>query len=241
MNLSEIRGSTSQLTKLRPSLLLTMVRHGQSEGNKQGVIQGQTDYPLSELGVQQARALRAYLDSHGVSFDAVYSSDLSRARQTAEILASGQEVTCDRRLRTRLYGDFSRLVPAEDCRAGLRVIPQGGETGRQVRRRAAEFLRDLCVRHLSARCPRVLVVTHNWLIAELLRAMAEMVDAQSRGGDRQTRDRDDRKTPNTGVTQLHVVARTDGRVTVSVGEVCGDEHLRGVAGEETLTEAARLC
>ncbi|XP_037093798.1 2,3-bisphosphoglycerate-dependent phosphoglycerate mutase-like [Pollicipes pollicipes] len=81
MNLADAPGGARKLLKLRPSLLLTLVRHGQSEGNRQQLIQGQSDYPLSELGVRQAEALRHHLVERGVTFDAVYSSDLQRARQ----------------------------------------------------------------------------------------------------------------------------------------------------------------
>lgn len=66
---------------------ITLLRHGESTGNAEGYFQGQADFPLTERGKEQSRALAGYWTSHGVRFDAVISSPLARARQTAEILA----------------------------------------------------------------------------------------------------------------------------------------------------------
>ena len=59
-----------------------VVRHGESTWNADGRCQGQTDVPLSALGALQAASLAERLT--GQSFDAVYSSDLARARQDGE-------------------------------------------------------------------------------------------------------------------------------------------------------------
>ena len=172
MNLADIHSPTGHLTKLRPSLLLTLVRHGQSEGNKRGVIQGHSDYPLSELGAQQARALRAYLDERSISFDAVYSSDLSRARQTADIVAAGLAITNDRRLREKNYGNCqdkpASVLHSAAATAGVPVaqfVPAGGESQQQVRDRAGDFFKEMCARHLSDECTRILVTGHGGLHA----------------------------------------------------------------------------
>lgn len=66
---------------------LTLLRHGESEGNAKGYHQGQTNFPLSAKGVQQAEALAAYWFNQQVSFDKIISSPLLRALQTAEIIA----------------------------------------------------------------------------------------------------------------------------------------------------------
>jgi broad specificity phosphatase PhoE len=88
-----------------------LLRHGQSAWNAEGRWQGQADPPLSPLGEQQARAATGALE--GV--DALYSSDLVRARRTAEILASpgDLEVRIEGRLRERDGGEWTGLTRAE--------------------------------------------------------------------------------------------------------------------------------
>lgn len=66
---------------------LYLIRHGQSEANVKHIIQGQSDYPLTQLGETQAALAGGQL--HQVKFDAVYTSDLPRASHTAEILTGG--------------------------------------------------------------------------------------------------------------------------------------------------------
>jgi broad specificity phosphatase PhoE len=66
---------------------ITLLRHGESTGNAGGYMQGQADFPLSDTGRDQAEALAARWLSEGVNFDTIISSPLSRARETAEILA----------------------------------------------------------------------------------------------------------------------------------------------------------
>ena len=82
---------------------ITLLRHGLSTGNEKGIIQGQKDYPLTEEGIEQSRSLSRYWKDHDVSFDAIIASPLLRAKQTAEIIASGMnlpiefdEIWCER-------------------------------------------------------------------------------------------------------------------------------------------------
>ncbi|KKK94352.1 hypothetical protein LCGC14_2683730, partial [marine sediment metagenome] len=66
-------------------MLLYCIRHGESTYNAEGRIQGQSDVPLSELGRRQGEAVAAALRAEPV--EAIYSSPLRRAMQTAEPLA----------------------------------------------------------------------------------------------------------------------------------------------------------
>lgn len=66
---------------------ITLLRHGASTGNLSGVVQGQSDYPLAELGRRQILALADRWRKNDANFDEIISSPLSRARESAEILA----------------------------------------------------------------------------------------------------------------------------------------------------------
>lgn len=86
-----------------------LVRHGETAWNRATRIQGHTDIPLSPLGLAQAQRLAEALADEPLA--AVYASDLSRARQTAEALAAtrGLEVRLDVGLRERAFGRFEGL------------------------------------------------------------------------------------------------------------------------------------
>jgi 2,3-bisphosphoglycerate-dependent phosphoglycerate mutase len=94
---------------------ITLLRHGESVGNASGVIQGQQDYPLSQVGVQQAKALAAYWLARGVTMERIISSPLLRARQTAEIISAAFEieVVLDPAWTERDYGAISGLTQEE--------------------------------------------------------------------------------------------------------------------------------
>jgi broad specificity phosphatase PhoE len=95
--------------------VLYFARHGETEWNASGRWQGQTDIPLNEVGRAQAKSLAGRLREAGVR--AVGSSDLSRARETAEIAARelGLLVShVDHAFRERAYGIFEGLT-REQC------------------------------------------------------------------------------------------------------------------------------
>lgn len=133
---------------------LTLVRHGETLHNKDNVIQGQLDVPLSSIGQEQANLLGKHLQQQ--KFTHVYSSDLSRAKQTALSILEKNDVTPgpiveDQRLRERKFGSvegrsFGYLREASN-KANQSVgsyTPPGAETLAQVRQRAVSFFDDLC-------------------------------------------------------------------------------------------------
>lgn len=133
---------------------LTLVRHGETLHNKDNVIQGQLDVPLSGIGLEQAELLGKHLQQQ--KFTHIYSSDLSRAKQTALSILEKNQVTPgpiieDQRLRERKFGSvegrsFCYLKEASN-KANQSVgsyTPPGAETLAQVRQRAVAFFDDLC-------------------------------------------------------------------------------------------------
>jgi 2,3-bisphosphoglycerate-dependent phosphoglycerate mutase len=67
--------------------LITLLRHGESEGNTSRLLQGQSDYPLTDNGLEQAKKLARFWKSAQMRYDLIISSPLIRASQTAEILS----------------------------------------------------------------------------------------------------------------------------------------------------------
>ncbi len=128
---------------------IVLVRHGETDWNRERRLQGQLDVPLNVQGLEQAAQLGKALA--GERFDAVYASDLSRAKQTAQALADrvGATVRDDAGLRERHYGQFEGLTyaevaekhPAEFAAWQERVpdfAPPGGETLTGFHERAVE-------------------------------------------------------------------------------------------------------
>lgn len=154
---------------------LTIVRHAQSKGNERGLIQGNADFPLSELGHAQAAAVAKRLEHE--RFDAIYASDLTRARETVEAIARAHPdttVTYDARLRERAYGEYEGKSRHELHERGLtdsqiHSAPPGGETTAVFVERILSFLDDLWETH---RDEHVLLVTHSGFIARLLLSLA---------------------------------------------------------------------
>jgi len=156
-----------------------LIRHGQTDWNIQRRYQGQTDIPLNPTGLQQARALIPILENE--HFDAIYSSDLSRAFQTAQIIstACGLAVTTDARLREINMGSWEGLSfdevrekYADDFNRGAEdpefTRSPGGESVADLSRRMAEAADDIAGRHAQG---RVLLVSHG-LAASALYCLA---------------------------------------------------------------------
>lgn len=129
------------------------VRHGETEWNKTLRFQGNTDIPLSETGRQQARDARKALESLHLSFDRVYCSPLSRARETAEILTGfePERIRIDDRLTEMHFGILegrNYASPDPDMvmirKDPVRYRPpEGGESFYQLLDRTGAFLEDL--------------------------------------------------------------------------------------------------
>jgi broad specificity phosphatase PhoE len=131
---------------------LILVRHGETDWNAAGRLQGHTDRPLSDYGREQARRLAEELA--GDELDAIYASDLTRARETAEIVGAQLHlpVVLDPDLREKDWGNWEGLTSTE--RVGVELV--GESTDNHQKRMLAALGR------IAAKYPdgRVLVVTH---------------------------------------------------------------------------------
>lgn len=150
-----------------PLTRLILIRHGETIWNRQKRYMGHSDVPLNETGVRQAEALAVRLASE--PFEAIYSSDLQRARRTAEIIArdSGVAVRLDPRLRELSFGQWEGTTE-DDLRSAHpqeylawqtdpSFVPPGGESMDQLGERAYAALREIARNHLMG---TVTVVAH---------------------------------------------------------------------------------
>jgi broad specificity phosphatase PhoE len=131
---------------------LLLVRHGETDWNAEGRLQGHTDRPLNDHGRRQAKDLADRLADEGA--DAIYASDLSRARETAEIVGTrlGLPVVIDADLREKDWGSWEGLTGDERAH-----VEQVGESTEAHRDRVMRAVRRIVERHPGQ---RVVVVTH---------------------------------------------------------------------------------
>ena len=159
-----------------PSGRIILVRHGETDWNAAGRIQGHSDTPLNAVGRVQAQHVAARLLREPVR--AIYASDLARAYETAAIIDQALQVgvITSPALRERLYGSWEGLTSLEiqarypeqfiAWRAhSMDFAPPGGETRYQLLTRALTELQAIVSRHSGE---LVVVVTHGGLCYVLL-------------------------------------------------------------------------
>jgi 2,3-bisphosphoglycerate-dependent phosphoglycerate mutase len=145
-----------------------LVRHGQTDWNIDERWQGHSDIPLNTAGVEQARLLAEKLT--GQHFDTLYSSDLQRAAQTAEVIGAslGLAYQTDPRLREINLGQWEGMLVSdvrqqfpdawkERQRDPLNARPPGGETLPEVAARLEQAFTDIAHAYPAG---KVLVVSH---------------------------------------------------------------------------------
>jgi alpha-ribazole phosphatase len=132
---------------------LLLIRHGTTKLHKNDRFWGKTDVPLSNIGIKQAGQLRTRLASEKITV--VYTSTLSRARATAEIIAAGQKakpIACDELCECNFgfvegltFKEIEHLYPAlaEELASWKTVSFPGGETLEQLNIRVKYFLKRL--------------------------------------------------------------------------------------------------
>jgi probable phosphoglycerate mutase len=203
--------------------LITLIRHGETTWNADRRVQGQLEAPLSERGRKQAEALALRLRDE--KFDALYSSDLSRAYDTAlkicsaSIANAGVRIEIDERLRERHYGVFQGLTWAEiksrfpgDYERYRSLFPgitiPGGESMEDFAERVLRALGEI-----ASKWDHAVVVAHGGLVDMAYRKAKGIADGAPR----------EFPLPNASINRF----RFDGSWRV---EAFGDiEHLENLA------------
>lgn len=156
-----------------PAAHLCIARHGETDWNKKGVLQGWLDVPINTLGRQQACAMAQPLADAG--FSAVWSSPLVRARETAEIVAAALGLpppSCHEGLKEKHFGAVQGIPKHELAELNPVLLEQilrrnpaaefaGGETMDEFADRVLGAFDTIGQRHPGQ---RVLVITHGWVM-----------------------------------------------------------------------------
>lgn len=154
---------------------LWLVRHGQTDWNLEGRYQGHADIPLNATGMEQAYILAEKLDHQ--PFDAIFCSDLQRAKQTAQVLAekTGLEVHVDARLREICQGEWEgkkldEIKKSYNKSPGERSDPlearaPGGESAMEVATRVRASIEDIVRLYPEG---KILIVSHGFALATLI-------------------------------------------------------------------------
>lgn len=165
----------------------TLIRHGQTTANMSGILQGFLDTELDETGIRQAECAAERLRDE--KFDCIFSSDLKRAMQTAQIIARFHdlEVVPVKELREWHLGDLEDRPCAElkkqypeimHCFGldGGEVVVPGGESRLEFFRRVADCLESMAEKHAGK---RILLITHGGVLRAVFRHVVGMVTAQA--------------------------------------------------------------
>ncbi|MDD5416024.1 MAG: histidine phosphatase family protein [Candidatus Daviesbacteria bacterium] len=163
---------------------LYIVRHGQTDWNLKEITQGETNIPLNNKGIKQAKALGKNLKN--IHFDVVFSSDLIRAKQTAEVINLERKLAIKtaKALRERRYGKHEGTPQSEmkeiydtweklSKKERLSYKPyESYETDEEIIGRYITFLREVAVLYLGK---TVLIVSHGGVMRVLLNHLSEKI------------------------------------------------------------------
>ena len=161
---------------------LLIARHGETEWNAAGRIQGHTDIGLSSNGADQARSLGKRLS--GLSIDAAYSSDLRRTSETARLVLGERDIALIETPMLREYhkGEFEGMTLSEIeaqfpdeypkyLEKNLDYAPKGGESTRTVSVRIAQIISEITSNHLDH---TVLIVSHGGVLRAAMVSLLRM-------------------------------------------------------------------
>lgn len=155
-------------------MIVGLIRHGLTDWNAEGRIQGQSDIPLNDEGKAQAQRLAVRLKQENYKWDFIITSGLSRAQETGEIIAKVLNIPVyepDQRIRERSFGLAEGLTAAErESKWGKQwdTCDLGQESNVEMQKRALAFMQDLAQKHPDA---NILVVSHGAFLAQLYNAL----------------------------------------------------------------------
>ena len=170
--------------ELKPQANIYLIRHGQTDDNVNKIVAGSlTDTPLNEEGKKQAAAAGETI--RNAKIDYIISSDMTRTRQTAEIIQSiaGGEIILDNELRERSYGvlegtTFGSPAEKKDTKSvyGYHGKPENGESYKDVEDRVYNTFAN----HFNAlEGKNVVFVTHGGSIRTLLRRLNNITEQEA--------------------------------------------------------------
>ncbi|MGC8568716.1 MAG: 2,3-bisphosphoglycerate-dependent phosphoglycerate mutase [Nitrososphaeria archaeon] len=154
---------------------LILVRHGESLWNKENRFTGWVDVPLTDKGREEAKVAGELIKNTGIKIDVAYTSQLSRAIETLEIILKvlGQNIPVikDYHLNERMYGDLQGLNKAETARIygeeqvklwrrSYDVRPPNGESLEDTQKRTVPFFKNTILLDITYYRKNVLVVAH---------------------------------------------------------------------------------
>ena len=189
--------------------MIYIIRHGKTELNMANVLQGRSDHPLNDEGIQQAK--EAAMKLQGVAFSHVFSSPLIRALQTAELIVPGLTPVIDERLIEMDYGPYEGLdlnhLPPEILTFFSDFVhnpaPEGMEQLSSVVERAGAFLEE--IRSLKG---NILISTH----AIAMKGLLEYLTPESKGSY---------WSKYIGNCSIYLAENSDGKIGIPV-EMKGD-------------------
>ncbi|MDB4992505.1 MAG: hypothetical protein JWL75_750 [Parcubacteria group bacterium] len=152
-------------------LKIYIARHGQNEDNANGILNGHRDMPLTDIGINQAHELADGIKNAGLTFDAIYTSPLSRAKRTAEIvcetLGFNQPIPLDSLIERdfgilsgELVSDIEKLCAPDIIKTDTItyfLAPKNGETFPDLLERAHHALDYIRAEHADG---SILLVSH---------------------------------------------------------------------------------
>lgn len=196
---------------------------------------------LSEYGRHQAQRLNKHLESLSIGFDHVFSSDLSRAHETCQLIVGpAKEVVIDGRLRERAFGTIEgksveafkeeAILAGHNERNYSSFTPPGAETLSQVNERVRNFCQNHLVNIITPGC-NVLIVTHGGVIREFMRYFRDQLRCDL------TEAEPLKVTPNTGVNVFRICYHAGKLRAAECLQIHETAHLEDMLDEQIIETA----